>query len=81
MLGLVQLHASLRHLVPERLAEFQRLAAGNSHFERMARIHAACEQMVRGGPAAEVADEVEGVPRRRTTRGRARVRDGGRCPD
>ena len=59
MLGLVQLHASLRHLVPERLAEFQRLAAGNSHFERMARIHAACEQMVRGGPAAEVADEVE----------------------
>ena len=59
MLGLVQLHASLRHLVPKRLAEFQRRAAGNARFERMARIHAACEQMVQGGPAAEVADEVE----------------------
>ena len=61
VLNLVRLELTLRHLVPERLAQFQRNAAGNPRFESIARIHAASEQLLAGMPAAQTAQEVEAV--------------------
>jgi DNA-binding CsgD family transcriptional regulator len=58
-LTLTRLELSLRHLVGDRLAEFERNAAGHPPYERVARIHAASERMLRGEPAAEVADDIE----------------------
>lgn len=58
-LTLVRLELSLRRLVEERLARFERRAAGHPRYEAIARIHAASERMLRGEPAVEVADEIE----------------------
>lgn len=58
-LTLTRLELSLRSLVEDRLAGFERRAAGHPRFEPVARIHAASERMLRGKPAVEVADEIE----------------------
>ena len=58
-LTLTRLELSLRHLVEDRLARFERRAAGHPRYEPIARIHAASERMLRGEPAVEVADEIE----------------------
>jgi tetratricopeptide (TPR) repeat protein len=58
-----RLELSLRHLVPERLDEFVRRAAGSSRFEPIASVHAAGERMARGAPAAEVAEAITGALR------------------
>lgn len=60
-LHLVRIELKLRHLADERLASFQRRAAGNLRFEATGRIHAAAERLLRGEPAAEVAEEIEAV--------------------
>jgi tetratricopeptide (TPR) repeat protein len=60
-LTLTRLEMSLRHLVEDRLAAFERQASGHPRYERVARIHLASERMLRGKPAAEVADEIEEV--------------------
>jgi hypothetical protein len=56
---LTRLELSRRHLVPPRMAAFERRAAGHPRYESIARIHSAAERMLRGEPAAEVADEIE----------------------
>jgi hypothetical protein len=58
---LTRLELSLRHLVADRLAAFERHAAGHPRYEPVARIHAAFERMLHGEPAVEVANEVEDV--------------------
>ena len=58
-LTLTRVELSLRHLADDRLARFERRAAGHPHYEAVARIHAASERVLRGEPAAEVADEIE----------------------
>ena len=58
-LTLTRLELSLRHLVADRLAGFDRRAAGHPRYEPIARIHAASERMLQGVSAMEVADEIE----------------------
>jgi DNA-binding CsgD family transcriptional regulator len=58
-LTLTRLELSLRHLVADRLAGFDRRAAGHPRYEPIARIHAASERMLLGVSAMEVADEIE----------------------
>jgi DNA-binding CsgD family transcriptional regulator len=58
-LVLTRLALPLRPHVPERLAEFQRHAAGHPGFEAVGRVHAAAERLIRGEPAAAVAEAVE----------------------
>jgi DNA-binding CsgD family transcriptional regulator len=62
-LTLTRLEVSLRDLVPERLAEFERRAAGNPRYEAIARVHALGERLAHGAPAAEAAETVIGVLR------------------
>lgn len=58
-LVLTRLALPLRPQVPERLAEFRHHAAGQRGFEAVGRVHAAAERLIRGEPAAAVADVVE----------------------
>jgi DNA-binding CsgD family transcriptional regulator len=58
-LTLVRVELPLRGEVNERLARFERRAAGSPRFEPIARIHAACEGMMQGEQADRVADAIE----------------------
>jgi DNA-binding CsgD family transcriptional regulator len=58
-LTLAQLELPLRGELEERLARFERHAAGSARFEPIARIHAACERMMQGEQADSVADAIE----------------------
>ena len=58
-LTLTRVELSLRHLAEDRLARFERRAAGHPHYEAIARIQAAAERVLRGEPAVEAADEIE----------------------
>ncbi len=58
-LTLTRVELSLRHLAEDRLARFERRAAGHPRYEAIAHIQAASERVLRGEPAVEAADEIE----------------------
>ena len=58
---LVRLEPTLRALAADRVAGFAAHAAGHPHHERLARLHAASEEIVRGGPVAPAADATEAL--------------------
>ena len=58
---LVRLEPTLRALAADRVARFAERAAGHPHHERLARLHAASEEIVGGGPVAPAADATEAL--------------------
>ncbi len=58
-LTLARVELQFRGEVDERLSRFERRAAGSARFEPIARLHAACEGMMRGEHADTVADAIE----------------------
>ena len=58
-LTIARVELPFRGEVDERLSRFERRAAGSARFEPIARLHAACEGMMRGEQADVVADAIE----------------------
>jgi DNA-binding CsgD family transcriptional regulator len=62
-LVLSRLALSLRRQAPQRLSEFERRAASQPGAGALARVHRAAEGLLRGEPAAAIADEVQAALR------------------
>ena len=58
-LTVARIELTLRDQVDDRLARFERRAAGNPRYEPIAGVHAASERMIFGGTAADAAEAVE----------------------